>query len=433
MATKLILGVEDQTGRPAKLSPDPGETFVVFDGRRSPVVLRTGDRLSAGEIRSWRSRKLVRVDIGEKTQTMDASVMANDGFRQFAVSFSLTWRVSDPVAAAQAGDFDIDGAVNSRIGSVLGSLDRAFAMDQDGADTLFQTIRSTLELSDVEFVRIERVSGRVRLDAEAAQHLAAVLRAKEKSDLLRLETQRATEAERARELEAQRVEAERVRHELVIEEEKLKLSRTIDTGRLGHEKDLESERVRRDQEREHATLEQGAAIEALKSSMAIQQQTTALQLERMRAEFELERQHAALVLEQTRATYDRDRQRYQAEQDLQLLAERLKVYQSLTGSPHGLVTLQLANDPSQVNVVINNAVNQQQMTARLQLEAVKVLMEGDGVEGFQLEETAKRVMMRFLDLTSGPTAGSLGLAPPSALPTPNQSDDPPPAAAESPE
>jgi hypothetical protein len=329
----IILGVEQQAGRPSKLSPDPGEVFVVFDGRAKATVLKTGQRLSPAELRNWATRKVVRVRAVEQSTSIKTTVAAADGVSRFAVSLAVIWRVIDFVTAAQRGDVDIEDSLRNAIDLTTGELDRQFAMTQAGADKLYEALRLKLELAVVEFVTVVRVAGRVDLDEARASQLKTFQRVQDEAD-------------------------------------------------------IEQERLARNEE-----------IEELRRRNAILEERTRVGAERVRHQFELEMAHE------------------RAELDVMLMQQKLELFGKLSGMGD-LISLQLANDPTKVDVVIRTAREHQLMNARLQMEAVQALVNADSVEGFQLEEHAKRLLERFLQLVGGEldalpaTPGSLPLPSP---------------------
>ncbi len=62
-----------------------------------------------------------------------------------------------------------------------------------------------------------------------------------------------------------------------------------------------------------------------------------------------------------------------------------------------LLALQLANHPDDVAAVAQMIRQQRQADMENQLRALKIMLEEDVIEGFQMEEASKRVLQRFVD------------------------------------
>jgi len=161
------------------------------------------------------------------------------------------------------------------------------------------------------------------------------------------------------------------------------------------------------QQLEQARISKETEIQLVRKQQAVLEEETKVAVERLRHNFELE-----MATQRTL-------------QELALMKQKLDLYGKLSGTAE-LVSLQLANDPSQVDVVLQNNRNHELVTARLHLDAVRALIDADAVEGFQLQDVAKRSLERFLQLASGDMAANqpqrvdaeISAAPALAAPTP---------------
>lgn len=80
-----------------------------------------------------------------------------------------------------------------------------------------------------------------------------------------------------------------------------------------------------------------------------------------------------------------------------------------------LLAMQLSNRPEDVSIIIQMLNQQRQQEMDHQLKALKIMLEEDVIEGFQLEETGQRVLQRLVDgLGSGSETLSLNAAQGSA-------------------
>lgn len=324
----IILSVENESGRPTRVSPDPGEAFVIFDSRKDPKVLRTGQRLSPGEVRLWKRRKVVRISVGEHSTVVDLEVPGRLTGASFGISLTMWWSVnnsdSDLILAASDGSKDIDEMLRLRAKSEVVRHHRKFDMDESGATQLHDALCSDFVLRAFEFITIHKVVADVDLDPLVADHLAS-----------RASIEHAAELERLRLSEDTETQKTRTAHDVAAE-----------TGRI--------------------------------------------EVDRIRHQFELE-------LEKERA-----------EHDVEVLRTKLDLFKQLSDSPGGLISLQLANDPSHVDVIIQATREHELIKARLTLDAVRALMDGEAVEGFQLQDVARRTLNSFLELAEG----SIGLKQP---------------------
>lgn len=62
-----------------------------------------------------------------------------------------------------------------------------------------------------------------------------------------------------------------------------------------------------------------------------------------------------------------------------------------------LLSLQLANNPNDVPAILQMIQNQRQLEMKQQLEVLKIMLEEDALEGFQLESVGKRALQKLVD------------------------------------
>ena len=145
--------------------------------------------------------------------------------------------------------------------------------------------------------------------------------------------------------------------------------------------------------------------------MAEQQNTGSLELERLK--FERERQRIAAELEEERIAADRRRAELQAELDLQVLQDKLRRQQlqvtqltaMLGGGQVAALAMQVVEDPAAIGRVSAYLASQRDADINRQMEALKLLLESDSLEGWQITEQAKEVLGRLLDAWSGNSRG----------------------------
>lgn len=324
MTQKIIKEVLDDVGRGFKTTANPGEVFVVFDGRKDPVVLGVGERLTPGERFRRGGRKIVRVDMTERVSEMAETVVASDGARRFDVQFTLTWKVEKPIVAAEQGEIDVDANVRQRARAVLAGLDRRFVMDSGGASGLFEALRTALNGLPVEFVTIIGIVGRTNLDE------LGLKKEGERSDLT--------------------------------------LTNELD-------------KIRRD-----------AAVAAERSTLMV-----ASELDEMRRKAAVEAEKHSITIQAMKEAEELRISKIRADHDVEIMKHRIGVFREAAGDFQGLIAIQLANDPSKVDVTIRNALDQQQMTAQFDLETLKVLLAADAFEGAQASKHGAEVLKVIVD------------------------------------
>lgn len=85
-------------------------------------------------------------------------------------------------------------------------------------------------------------------------------------------------------------------------------------------------------------------------------------------------------------------------QELERVRVRMDFYSSLI--EHGqwqMLALHLANHPDDVQGVLHHLVQQQQAERELQIQTIKMMLDADALEGFQIEEASKQVLARFVE------------------------------------
>ena len=104
---------------------------------------------------------------------------------------------------------------------------------------------------------------------------------------------------------------------------------------------------------------------------------------------------------------ERDKERERKEAELERLRDQLEIdrvkmkmdfYSPLIEGGHWrLLALQLSNHPEDVATVAQMLSQQRQAEMDHQLKALKIMLEEDALDGFQMEEAGKRVLQRFVE------------------------------------
>jgi len=130
-----------------------------------------------------------------------------------------------------------------------------------------------------------------------------------------------------------------------------------------------------------------------------------LKLNRFVARLSLEDEARDYLRDLKKIDRDKEREKRAAELTLQrdqLEIERQKMKMDFYGpliekGQWQLLALQLSNHPEDVTTVMQFIREQRQDEINRQLEILKIMIEEDAIEGFQLQDTGKRVLQRLID------------------------------------
>jgi hypothetical protein len=137
----------------------------------------------------------------------------------------------------------------------------------------------------------------------------------------------------------------------------------------------------------------------------IQQRDTGFKLSHFIVELSLEEEARKHIRKIKQIDRDKEHQKQQAELDrqrLQLEMEHTKLRMDfyspfIQGGQWQLLALQLANHPEDVATVTQMLSKQRQVELDNQLRTLKVMLEEDVIEGYQMEEACRSVLRRIVD------------------------------------
>jgi len=163
----------------------------------------------------------------------------------------------------------------------------------------------------------------------------------------------------------------------------------------------------REVSREH-DVEQSAEAEKSITERVLEESkkySTGLKILRFVVKLSLEedaRNHIRQLKQIERTKVSERRQAELEKQRIELEVERTKMrmefYSPLIKEGQWqLLALQLANHPDDVAAIAQMIRQQRQADMENQLRALKIMLEEDVIEGFQMEEASKRVLQRFVD------------------------------------
>ncbi len=340
-------------------SAPPGSVLVV-DREGQPLVAleRPGDRLTAGEARWGQVRTLYTVDVSEHRIDFSGTFPSADDVGGFRAEVVLNVQVTDPVAVVQRGLRDVAGALVPLVTETLRRSCEQFpaeACDQAERAGLVAVREREAEQRHDSALRICNVHLVLRLDDAAARYVHD-------------------------------------RKEVGREAELRKLRVGFDQERLLMQQVQERLQAQLEDQRQQLQLEREAARQR-----AEQQLFASLELERVRGE--LERAEHVEQLELRRLQARLERERLEVEQLTSLLEK----------GEYVRLGLQLAQDPQAIHAINQHIAEQRSADTEWQMRALRLFLESDGLEGFQVTEQAKRVLQGLIETWSA--RGSLPSAP----------------------
>ena len=157
--------------------------------------------------------------------------------------------------------------------------------------------------------------------------------------------------------------------------------------------------------REYDVEESAAAERAIAEAVEREAYNVGLKLNRFVVKLSLEEDARAHIRKLRQIERDKERERKEAELERQrdeLEMERMRMkmgfYSPLIKEGQWqLLALQLTNHPEDVAAVAQMLSQQRQAEMDRQLKTLKIMLEEDALEGFQVEEAGKRVLQRFME------------------------------------
>lgn len=164
-------------------------------------------------------------------------------------------------------------------------------------------------------------------------------------------------------------------------------------------------RTMRGVSRNYDVRDSADAEEAIAKAVEDESYNVGLKLNRFVVRLSLEEDARAHIRELRQIERDKERERKEAELERQrdeLEMERTRMKMDFYGpliqeGQWQMLALQLTKHPEDVANVADMLRRQRQAEMEQQLEALRIMLEEDALEGFQMEEAAKRVLRRFVE------------------------------------
>jgi len=157
--------------------------------------------------------------------------------------------------------------------------------------------------------------------------------------------------------------------------------------------------------RDYDVEESAAAEKAITEAVKGEKYDVGLKVDRFVVKLSLEEDARAHIRKLRQIERDKERERREAEvqrqrDELEMERMRMKLdfYGPLIREGHWtLLALQLTNHPEDVATVAQMLSQERQAEMDRQLKALKIMLEEDALEGFQIEEAGKQVLRRFVE------------------------------------
>lgn len=331
----------------------PGTVLVVDrEGHPLRTLQAHSDRLTPGEVRFGRIRTLYRVNVREHSLEFSQTFPCRDDVGGFQANVRLICRVEEPESVVRRGIHDVSAVLVPAISETLKRVCRRHEAEQhaEAEEAALAAVREveTTTRHDRAF-RITQVSLDLQLDRAAAEFVRQL-----KADW-RTSTTQASQA------------------------------------RLATERAEQEARLARERDRLEAQREQQAA--------AFEEERLAIKRARQKIEAELEAERLELALKRD----ELEAQRKHLQLEAQLSAEKLQLdyyLAALNQGQYGAFALRLLKDPSSVEQVAVLLTRQRDAETSQRLEALRLLLNSDAVEGWEISDKAKVVLGQLLDSLS---------------------------------
>lgn len=363
-------------------SAAPGTVLVVDrEGHLVRVLAEPGDRLTAGEVRWGQIRTLYEVDVTEHLLEFQDVFPCKDDIGGFRAVVKLSCAVADPVAVVTRGIRDVARVLFPKVTETLRRVCGQCPAEhfQEAEITGLGAIRD-LENGqghDPAF-RIRHIHLELSLDDAAAVYI------RERKEATR---------NLARQQDAARLD----RGKAQLEAEMARATSAFEHERLGMQREQERLEAQLADQRQELELTRAAA-------RARSEQRSAGDLEMERLEFEGQRQKIQAELDRQKLELELERAELQARHDMQVLEARLQRDQRqitqltdlLSRGQFAALAMRLAQDPAAIGPVSAYLAEQRAADASRQLQALKLLVENDGLEGWQITDQAKTVLRQLI-------------------------------------
>lgn len=432
-ATKLFAGI---------YGPASGAALVVYEeGRGLRSLDSPTDRITAGEARFGKIRNYYHVDTTDHPLSFTATLPCSDDVGGFLATVRLQCRVVDSTGVVLAGIHDASSLIFPRFTDLLRRECQEFeAENWKAAEAASRRALAELLPEDYLPFRISNASLELRLSDGAARYVEE--RKESERNLGRAKNDAAlAEAQARADAHISGLREQLSQDNLQLEKTRVEIEASIATQRI----ELEIERETLRKAKEFQAIKQ-LELDQLEFELVKQQRTA-----------ELDQQRLALALQRAELEADLDRQRVKVRLEL----EDIQVKQMTTMLENGefeRLAIQLVQNPADIDRINDYLSTRRNRDADRQLEALKVLIESDAVEGWQVSSQGKIVLQRLLEswssqdreLTAGkpdqrvddlsstaspsqqpaPTVQQTGTIPsdvePGPIPAPSPQTDPPP-------
>ncbi|MEW6496689.1 MAG: hypothetical protein AB1589_29825, partial [Cyanobacteriota bacterium] len=128
------------------------------------------------------------------------------------------------------------------------------------------------------------------------------------------------------------------------------------------------------------------------------------ELEKTRIQSSIELEKEAQKLQMQRQQFELERKRLENQFELERIKLKMEFYSPLLKAGNWqMLALQLAQNPEDVQVIVQQLNQQKQMERDHQMKMLKMLLDADALEGSQISEVGKRVLQGLIAMTEEST------------------------------
>ncbi len=376
--------------------PDANIALVfVGDGQPLLTVIEGQKGLTRGEMLWGRYHLVYKVDMSDFPIGFRCNLpCATDAF-DFQAEVQFTCSVRDTEMIVRRNVIDIREILQRLIIEVMRRVSRKYEVEQSGA--------AEQEISDCvktpiydEGFNLKQFTVTLSLEEEARERIRVKKRLQEEIELEKarqaLEQQKAQQAvEEARKRENLELERIKQRQAFELEQEKIRLEQSIKIQTIQLELDKQKLEFETEQKRIQEQLEQ----ERIRQRNQFEREE-----EKANLQDTLELQMLRQSLEMQKTQFELQQARQHEEFQLQMMKQKTEFYTGmLQAGQWQLLALQLAQRPEDVQVILQILNQQKQIEREHQVNMLKMLLDSDAVEGWQLSQVGKRALQELIGFT----------------------------------
>lgn len=410
-----IISIQELSRRQVfeKIPVPEADTALVFVGDgQAPLTVIAGQKgLTRGEMLWGRYHQVYKVDMSDFLIGFSCNLpCATDAF-DFPAQVQFTCSVRDPQMIVSRKVTDIRQVLEPLIKEKMRRVSRKYEVEQSGdaEREISDSVKTTIY---DEGFNLKKFTVTISLEKEARERIREKKRLQEEIELEKarqaLQQQKAQQAiEEARQREKLELERLKQRQELELELEQQKAQKAIEEAKQREKLELDHLKQRQEfeLEQEKIRLEQSINIQRIQQILETEKGQFARQEEKAQLLDAMEIQMMQQNFEKTKMQFELEQAQKREQFELQMMKQKTEFYAGmLQAGQWQLLALQLAQSPKDVQVILQTLNQQKQIEREHQVKMLKMLLDSDAVEGYQLSEVGKRALQELIGLSEQPTA-----------------------------